>query len=60
VIAIAGAPRETSKDAIAGLAELSLRAVVLTGDNQATAWRVAAEIGIVRGARRRMDRTWHG
>jgi Cu2+-exporting ATPase len=46
VIAIADAPRETSKDAIAALRELGIRAVMLTGDSQATARRVAAEIGI--------------
>src|SRR5262249_24219105 len=46
VIAIADAPRETSKDAIAALAELGVRAVMLTGDSHATAQRVAAEIGI--------------
>jgi Cu2+-exporting ATPase len=46
VIAIADAPRETSKDAVAALRELGLRAVMLTGDSQATAERVAAEIGI--------------
>jgi len=46
VIAIADAPRETSEDAIAALRELGVRAVMLTGDSQATAQRVAAEIGI--------------
>ena len=46
VIAIADAPRETSMDAVAALAALGVRAVMLTGDSQATARRVAAEIGI--------------
>ncbi len=46
VIAIADAPRETSTDAVAALAELGVRAVMLTGDSQVTARRVAAEIGI--------------
>jgi P-type Cu2+ transporter len=46
VIAIADAPRPTSKDAIAALAELGVRAVMLTGDSHATAQRVAAELGI--------------
>src|SRR5262249_319932 len=46
VIAIADAPRETARDAIAALAELGVRSVMLTGDSQATARRVAAEIGI--------------
>ena len=46
VIAIADAPRPTSKEAIAALAGLGVRAVMLTGDGQATAQRVAAELGI--------------
>jgi Cu2+-exporting ATPase len=46
VIAVADAPRQTSRDAIAALGELGVRAVMLTGDGQATAQRVAAEIGI--------------
>jgi Cu2+-exporting ATPase len=46
VIAIADAPRETSKEAIAALAGLGVRSVMLTGDSHATAERVAAEIGI--------------
>jgi len=46
VIAIADAPRETSRDAITALRELGVRAVMLTGDSHATARRVAAEIGV--------------
>jgi Cu2+-exporting ATPase len=46
VIAIADAPRETSRDAVAALRQLGVRAVMLTGDSHATAERVAAEIGI--------------
>jgi P-type Cu2+ transporter len=46
VIAIADAPRETSKNAVAELRRLGIRAVMLTGDSRATADRVAAEIGI--------------
>jgi P-type Cu2+ transporter len=46
VIAIADAPRETSKAAVAALHELDARTVMLTGDSRATAERVAAEIGI--------------
>jgi len=38
--------RETSKDATAALKKLGVRAVMLTGDSQATAQRIAAEIGI--------------
>jgi Cu2+-exporting ATPase len=46
VIAIADAPRETSRDAVAALRQLGVRAVMLTGDSHATGERVAAEIGI--------------
>jgi Cu2+-exporting ATPase len=46
LIAIADAPRETSKEAVAALRVLGVRAVMLTGDSRATAQRVAAEIGI--------------
>jgi Cu2+-exporting ATPase len=46
LIAIADAPRETAADAVAALAELGVRAVMLTGDNRATAQRIAAEVGI--------------
>ena len=46
VIAIADAPRETATAAVAALRDLGVRAVMLTGDSQATAERVAAEVGI--------------
>jgi len=46
VIAIADAVRESSKQAVASLRSLGVRAVMLTGDSRATAERVAAEIGI--------------
>ena len=46
VIAIADAVRESSKQAVASLRSLGVRAVMLTGDSRATAQRVAAEIGI--------------
>ena len=46
VIAIADAPRDTAKAAVAALRELGVRAVMLTGDSHATAERVAAEVGI--------------
>jgi Cu2+-exporting ATPase len=46
VIAIADAPRESAKAAVAALREIGVRAVMLTGDSQATAERVAAEVGI--------------
>jgi len=46
VIAIADAARDTSQAAVVALRELGVRAVVLTGDSQTTAQRIAAEIGI--------------
>ena len=46
VIAVADAPRETSAEAIRALRELGVRPVMLSGDSQATAERVAAELGI--------------
>ena len=46
VIAIADSPRDTAKAAVAALRELGVRAVMLTGDSEATAERVAAEVGI--------------
>jgi Cu2+-exporting ATPase len=46
VIAIADAPRDTAAAAIARLGELGIRAVMLTGDNHATAARIASSLGI--------------
>ncbi len=46
LIAIADAPRETALEAIAALKELGIRPVMLTGDNRATAERVAGALGI--------------
>jgi Cu2+-exporting ATPase len=46
VIAIADAARDTSKAAVAALRELGEAAVMLTGDSQTTAQRIAGEIGI--------------
>ena len=46
LIAIADAPRETAREAVAGLMELGIRPVMLTGDNRATAERIAAEVGV--------------
>src|SRR2546421_775995 len=46
VVAIADAPRDSAKPAVAALRELGVRAGMLTGDSQATAERVAAEVGI--------------
>ena len=46
LIAIADAPRETAHAAVEALMELGIRPVMLTGDNRATAQRVASEVGI--------------
>jgi Cu2+-exporting ATPase len=46
LIAIADAPRETASEAIAALKELGIRPVMLTGDNQATAERIATALGV--------------
>ncbi|MFD4191932.1 heavy metal translocating P-type ATPase [Amycolatopsis thermoflava] len=46
VIAIADAPRETSAAAVSDLHDLGVEVVMLTGDNQATAGRIAARLGI--------------
>ncbi|MFI7119425.1 heavy metal translocating P-type ATPase [Amycolatopsis sp. NPDC049868] len=46
VIGIADAPRETSETAVRALHDLGVEVVMLTGDNQATAERIAARLGI--------------
>ena len=46
LIAIADAPRETSTAAVIALHEAGVEVVMLTGDNEATARRIAAELGI--------------
>ncbi|MET9211268.1 MULTISPECIES: heavy metal translocating P-type ATPase [unclassified Nocardia] len=46
VIALADAPRPTSADAVAALHELGVDVVMLTGDNHATARRIADDLGI--------------
>ena len=46
VFALADTPKETSGEAIRSLRQLGLRPVLLTGDNEATARAVAAEVGI--------------
>jgi Cu2+-exporting ATPase len=46
LIAVADAPRETAREAISALSALGLRSVMLTGDNRATAERIAATLGI--------------
>lgn len=46
VIALADAARETSAEAVAALHELGVHAVMLSGDNEATAKRIATQLGI--------------
>jgi P-type Cu2+ transporter len=46
VIALADAARETSADAVAVLHELGVQVVMLSGDNEATAKRIAMQLGI--------------
>ena len=46
LLAIADAARPTAPAAVAALHELGVEVVMLTGDNQATAERIAAELGI--------------
>ncbi|MEW1846338.1 heavy metal translocating P-type ATPase [Nonomuraea angiospora] len=46
VIGIADAARETSAGAVAALHELGVEVVMLTGDNAATAERIAQQLGI--------------
>jgi Cu2+-exporting ATPase len=46
VIALADAPRETSAAAVKALHEAGMQVVMLTGDNEATAQRIAGQLGI--------------
>ncbi len=46
LIAIADAPRETSKATVAKLRGMGIQVAMLTGDNRATAERIAKELGI--------------
>jgi heavy metal translocating P-type ATPase len=46
LIGIADAPRPTSAAAVAALAEAGAGVVMLTGDNQATAQRIAGQLGV--------------
>ncbi|WP_006243369.1 heavy metal translocating P-type ATPase [Mycolicibacterium tusciae] len=46
VIALADAARETSAAAVSALHELGVEVVMLSGDNQATAQRIAGQLGI--------------
>jgi Cu2+-exporting ATPase len=46
LLGIADAPRPTSQAAVQSLHDLGVEVVMLTGDNQATAERIAADLGI--------------
>ncbi len=46
VLGISDAPRPTSRAAVDALHELGVEVVMLTGDNQATAERIAVDLGI--------------
>ncbi|MDX5961971.1 heavy metal translocating P-type ATPase [Rhodococcus opacus] len=46
VIALADAARETSADAVSALHDLGVEVVMLSGDNEATAARIAGQLGI--------------
>lgn len=46
VIALADAPRESSAKAVAALHDSDVEVVMLSGDNKATAKRIAAQLGI--------------
>jgi Cu2+-exporting ATPase len=46
VVALADAPRETAPAAVAALHRAGVRVVMLTGDNRATAQRIADRLGI--------------
>jgi Cu2+-exporting ATPase len=46
VLALADAPRDTSSAAIAALRDSGVKVVMLTGDNRATAQRIAAQLGV--------------
>jgi Cu2+-exporting ATPase len=46
VIALADAARETSADAVSALHDLGVEVVMLSGDNEATAQRIAGQLGI--------------
>ena len=52
LLVVADTVKPTSAEAVARLKALGLRPVLLTGDNEATARAVAAEVGIERGDRR--------
>jgi Cu2+-exporting ATPase len=46
VVALADAPRETAAAAVSALRDAGIEVIMLTGDNQATAERIAGRLGI--------------
>ncbi len=48
VIGLADAPRDTAAEAVAALHQAGVRVVMLTGDNEATARRIAGQLGMNR------------
>ncbi len=46
VVALADAARETAAQAVASLHDMGIQVVMLTGDNEATAQRIAGQLGI--------------
>ncbi len=48
VIGLADAPRDTAAEAVARLRDAGIDVVMLTGDNEATARRIADEVGVQR------------
>ena len=46
IFGVADAPRDTATDAVAELTDLGVEVVMLTGDNEATAQRIAELIGV--------------
>jgi Cu2+-exporting ATPase len=46
LVAIADAPRSTSRRAVSEIRRMAVQVVMLTGDNEATARRIAAELGV--------------
>ncbi len=46
LVAIADAPRETSQETISKLRAMGIQVAMLTGDNRATAERIAQELGV--------------
>jgi Cu2+-exporting ATPase len=46
LVAIADAPRPTSRRAVSEIRRMGVQVVMLTGDNEATARRIAAELGV--------------